>query len=141
MPRNDNDVPDEDRDSVAPEPERRDPADAGGDSPGPSMGVPDAPMASNRTGTTADEQREPSLERHLDMERPEVWEGGTTGEAEEPIRPILDDDVATEDLNVEEPMFDAAEADLDRTPQEIGEESEEVADDGPEGAAMHVEPE
>jgi hypothetical protein len=134
------DARDEDRDSVSPEPEERDPADAGGDSPGPSMGVPDRPVASTRPGTTAQEQGEPALERRLEMERPDVWETGRAGDEREPIRPILDDDVATEDLNAEEPMFDAAEADLDRTREEASEESPDLEDEGPEGAAMHVEP-
>ena len=134
------DVPDEDRDTVAPEPEHGDPADTGSDSPGPSMGVPDEPVASDRPGTTVQEQRQPSLERHLDMERPDVWESGRAGGAEEPVKPILDDDVSVDDLNLEEPMFDAAEADLDRTPQEAAEESDDIEDDGPEGAAMHLEP-
>jgi hypothetical protein len=107
---------DEERDSVAPQPELHDPADAGGDSPGPEIGAPDEPAASDRHGTTVEEQREPSLERRLGQERPD------------------------EDLDVEEPRFDAQEADLDRTRQEAAEESPELEDEGPEGAAMHVEP-
>jgi hypothetical protein len=136
------DAPSEEpRDSVAPEPEEVDPADAGGDSPGPPIGVPDELSASDRHGTTADEQREESLERRLEMERPDVWETGRAGEPQAAVKPIIDDDVPVEDLNVDEPHFDADEADIDRTPQEAGEESPERADEGPEGSAMHVEPE
>lgn len=131
---------DEERDSVAPQPEELDPADAGGDSPGPPIGVPDRLSASNKPGTTAEEQGEPSLERRLEMERPDVWETGRAGEPPAPVGPILDDDVPAEDLNVEEPHFDAEEADIDRTSQEASEESAEPADEGPEGAAMHIEP-
>ncbi|HET9671707.1 MAG TPA: hypothetical protein VFQ40_02525 [Actinomycetota bacterium] len=140
MAAKDDPVADEDRDTVAPEPERREPADAGGDSPGPGMGVPDEPMASDRPGTTAEEQRRPSFERRLGMERPDVFET-RSGDAGEPVGAILDDDVATEELNVEEPMFEASEADLDRTRQEAAEVSPDAEDedDGPEGAAMHIE--
>jgi hypothetical protein len=132
---------DEDRDSVAPQPERVDPADAGGDSPGPDIGAPDELAASDRPGTTVEEQLEPAMERRLAMERPDVWETGLSGESAEPPKPIVDDDVATEDLNVEEPRFDADEADMDRTRQEAAEQSVDEADEGPEGAAMHIEPE
>ena len=136
----DDEPSEEPRDPVAPEPEEVDPADAGGDSPGPPIGVPDEPSASDRHGTTAEEQRESSLERRLAMERPDVSETVRAGEPSASVKPIVDDDVPVEDLNVDEPHFDAEEADLDRTPQEAGEESSEPADDGPEGAAMHVEP-
>jgi hypothetical protein len=132
---------DEERDSVAPQPEQRDPADAGGDSPGPEIGAPDEPTAVDRPGTTVEEQRTPSIERRLDLERPDVWETGRAGDVREPQHPILDDDVAVEDLGVERPAFDPEEADLDRTGQEASEESPDLEDEGPEGAAMHVEPE
>ena len=133
---------DEDRDSVSPQPEDVDPADAGGDSPGPSFETPpDRPLASDRAGTTAEEQREPSLERRLSMERPDTWETGRAGEPRSTMRPIVDDDVPVEDLGVDDPGFVAEEADLDRTAQEAAEESTELVDEGPEGAAMHVEPE
>jgi hypothetical protein len=131
---------DEERDSVAPQPEEIDPADAGGDSPGPPIGVPDRLSASNKPGTTAEEQGEPSLERRLEMERPDVWETGRAGEPPGPPNPIIDDDVPVDELNVDEPHFDPGEADMDRTPQETGEESVEPTDEGPEAAAMHVEP-
>jgi hypothetical protein len=138
----DREPPEEPRDSVTPEPEEIDPADAGGDSPGPPIEIPDRPMASDRHGTTAEEQREdPSLERRLGMERPDVFETGRAGTPPSQAKPIVDDDVAVEDLNVDEPRFDPEEADLDRTPQEVSEQSSEVEDDGPEGAAMHIEPE
>jgi hypothetical protein len=136
---NDDGGSEEPRDTVAPEPEEVDPADAGGDSPGPPIGVPDELSASDRHGTTAEEQREPSLERRLAMERPDVSETGRAGEPPVEVKPIVDDDVPVEDLNVDEPHFDAEAADMDRTPQEAGEESSELADDGPEGDAMHVE--
>jgi hypothetical protein len=131
---------DEDRDSVAPQPERSDPADAGGDSPGPEIGVPDEPAASDRHGTTADEQREPSLERRLAMERPDVSDADPPA-AEPGPRPLVDDDVPAEDLEVEDRDFDVDEADLDRSGAEVGEETSEQVDDGPEEAAMHIEPE
>jgi hypothetical protein len=140
MAPNEDRLEEEERDSVAPQPELQDPADVGGDSPGPEIGAPDEPAASDRHGTTVEEQREPSLERRLDQERPDVWETGRAGDVREPQRPIVDDDVPVEDLNVEEPHFDAEEADLDRTRQEASEESPELQDEGPEGAAMHVEP-
>jgi hypothetical protein len=131
----------EPRDTVAPEPEDVDPADAGGDSPGPPTGVPDRPMASDRHGTTADEHREdPSLERRLAMERPDVFETGRAGEPPPSTRSIVDDDVSVEDLNVDEPRFDPEEADLDRTPEAASEQTAESEDDGPESAAMHIEP-
>ena len=137
-----NDPGDEDRDSVSPEPEDADPAEAGGDSPGPSFDMPpDRPVASDRVGTTAEEQREPSLERRLAMERPDSWETGRAGEPRSTQKPIVDDDVPIEDLGVDEPGFEAEEAEMDRTAQEAAEESTDVVDDGPEGAAMHVEPE
>jgi hypothetical protein len=130
----------EDRDSVAPQPEERDPADAGGDSPGAPIGVPDEPSAADRPGTTAEEQRAPSLERRLAMERPDEW-GVDGGGAEPRPGPLVDDDVATEDLDVERPDFEVEDADLDRTPEEAAEESDEADGDGPEAAAMHLEPE
>jgi hypothetical protein len=130
----------EDRDSVAPQPEERDPADVGGDSPGSPIGVPDEPSAVDRPGTTAEEQREPSLERRLAMERPDEWGDGGAG-AEPRPGTLVDDDVAVEDLDVERPDFEVEDADLDRTPEEAAEASDDVRDDGPEGAAMHLEPE
>jgi hypothetical protein len=130
---------DEERDTVAPEPEFEDPADAGGDSPGVEMGVPDEPLASDGPGTTAAEQREPSLERRLEIERPDVSETGVAGTERERPPGLVDDDVAVEDLNVEEPMFDVAEADMDRT-REASAESTVSQDEGPEADAMHVEP-
>ncbi len=131
---------DEDRDSVAPEPEYVEPADAGGDSPGPELGVPDEPLASDRRGTTVEEQLEPSLDDRLEIERPDVWETGQAGDREPPMRPIVDDDVTPDDLDVDAPGFDPAQADMDRTPQEVADQSSEFEDDGPEGSAMHVEP-
>jgi hypothetical protein len=139
--RDDDQLQEEDRDSVAPEPEFADPADAGGDSPGPELGVPDEPLASGERGTTVEEQLEPSLDERLEIERPDVWETGEAGRQEPPAHPLVDDDVAVEDLYVDEPMFDAADADMDRTREEAAEQSSDVEDEGPEGSAMHVEPE
>jgi hypothetical protein len=135
----DDEPAEEPRDSVTPEPEEIDPADAGGDSPGPPIELPDRPVASDRHGTTAEEQREPSLERRLAMERPDVFQTGRTGEPPPPPRPIVDDDVSLEDMNADEPGFDPEEAELDRTPEEASEQTTELEDDGPEGAAMHLE--
>ena len=129
----------EPRDTVAPEPEDVDPADSGGDSPGPPLEIPDEPVAADKPGTTAEEQGERSLERRLAMERPDEW-GTGAGDAPTRPRPIIDDDVAVEDLNVDEPTFDPDEAAMDRTREEASEESPDRADDGPEGSAMHVEP-
>jgi hypothetical protein len=137
-------VPDEpeDRDSVAPEPERRDPADAGGDSPGPTIGVPDRPAVSDGTAaTTVEELREPSLERRIAMERPDVSDEGEAVEAAPDPRPIVDDDVAVQDLDADRSGFDAAEVDLDRERAEVGEENADDVSDGPEEAAMHIEEE
>jgi hypothetical protein len=139
--RDDDQPQDEDRDTVAPEPEFADPADAGGDSPGPDLGVPDAPMASDRRGTTAKEQREPSLDDRLAIERPDVWETGEASDRQPPVRPIVDDDVPADEMNVDAPGFDPAEADMDRTRQEASEQASDFEDEGPEGSAMHVEPE
>jgi hypothetical protein len=138
----DREPPEEPRDTVAPEPEEIDPADAGSDSPGPPIELPDRPIAANRHGTTAEEQREdPSLERRLAMERPDVFETGRAGGSPPPPKPIVDDDVPFEELNVDEPGFDPEEAELDRTPQVASEQASEAEDEGPEGAAIHIEPE
>jgi hypothetical protein len=128
------------RDTVAPEPEEVDPADWGGDSPGPPLEIPDEPVAADKPGTTAEEQGERSLERRLAMERPDEWGTGAGEAAAARPKPILDDDVAVEDLNVDEPTFDPDEAALDRTRDEASEESPDQADDGPEASAMHIEP-
>ena len=132
----------EERDSVAPQPERRDPADAGSDSPGPAIGVPDRPAVSDGTAaTTVEELREPSLERRVAMERPDVTDEGEAVEAAPDPRPIVDDDVAVEDLDADGRGFDAAEVDLDRERTEVGEEDTDEASDGPEESAMHIEEE
>jgi hypothetical protein len=138
--RDENEVEDEERDSVAPEPEFVDPADAGGDSPGPDIGVPDDPLASDKPGTTVVEQREPSLEHRLEIERPDVMETAIAGTNESPSPRMVDDDVPTDELNVDDPAFDPAEAEMDRTGEEAAEQSSGFEEEGPEGDAMHVEP-
>jgi hypothetical protein len=139
MERNDSLPAEEARDSVAPQPEGTEPADAGGDSPGPGMGVPDRPAGSDRHGTTASEQGEQSLERRLAMERSDTSaEEPPEGSRREP-GPIVDDDVPAEDAGVEVADFQAEDADLDRTRSEVGEESIGDPGEGPEEGAMHVE--
>jgi hypothetical protein len=130
---------DEERDTVAPQPEEGDPGDAGGDSPGTAIGVPDRPAASDRHGTTAAEQADGSLERRLAMERPDVADADA-GEPDPDVMAIVDDDVAAEDAGVEEAGFEAGEADIDRTRAEVADESPFERGDGPEETAMHIEP-
>ena len=108
-----------------------------GDSPGPPMEeLPDEPVAVDKPGTTAEEQREPSMERRLAMEEPDRPERGPRAE----VAPIVDDDVATEDLVAEDTDADPANADLDREPTEVGEQSID-APRGAEEAALHIEEE
>jgi hypothetical protein len=112
-------------------------ADAVGDSPGEPFEIPDTPVAAEEPGTTAEEQRERSLERRLAMDEPEA--SPTDPPAAEGTRPhpILDDDVPTEDV-VAEGSAPADEADLDRTREEAGELSSDPAE-GAEESAMHIE--
>lgn len=107
-----------------------------GDSPGEPFELPDEPVAVDKPGVTAEEQRERSLERRLAMDEPETGQASS----ERPAVPILDDDVATEDVVTEDPEVDPETADLDRTEQEAGERSFEPAE-AAEESAMHVEPE
>jgi hypothetical protein len=111
-----------------------------GDSPGPPMEIPDAPVAVDKPGTTAEEHREPSLERRLAMEEPDVSEAWSPGGSPPVPKPILDDDVPTEDLVMEDPDAVAEEADLDREPKEVGEESTDLPQSAEE-SAMHLEDE
>jgi hypothetical protein len=113
-------------------------ADAVGDSPGEPFEIPDTPVAAEEPGTTAEEQRERSLERRLAMDEPEA--SPTDPPAAEGTRPhpILDDDVPTEDVVAEGSDAPADEADLDRTREEAGELSSDQAE-GAEESAMHIE--
>ncbi len=106
-----------------------------GDSPGPPIEYPDEPVAADKPGTTAEEQRESSLERRLAMEESERPGLAASGRSS---RGIVDDDVPTDELVSEDPDLDPEIADLDRTSEEVGEESLDP-DEGPEGSAMHIE--
>jgi hypothetical protein len=110
-----------------------------GDSPGePFEMPPDDPVAVDEPGTTAEEQRERSLERRLAMDEPEASPTDPTAAEETPPRPILDGDVATEDVVAEGSDVRPEEADLDRTREEVGELSSDPAESA-EDAAMHIE--
>jgi hypothetical protein len=113
-------------------------AETVGDSPGEPFEIPDAPIAVEEPGTTAEEQRERSLERRLAMDEPDA--SPTDAPAAEGTRPhpILDDDVATEDVVAEDGDRSADEADLDRTRAEVGELSSDPAESAEE-SAMHIE--
>jgi hypothetical protein len=106
-----------------------------GDSPGePFETPPDEPVAVEEPGTTAEEQRERSLERRLAMEEPDH----PRRERASDVSPILDDDVGPEEVASEDPDVDPAEADLDRTPEEVADLSTEPPE-SPEEAALHIE--
>ena len=109
-----------------------------GDSPGePFEMAPDEPIAVDEPGTTADEQRERSLERRLAMDEPEASSrSGST--PDESAGPILDDDVATDDLVTDDPDVIPEEADFDRSGEEVGEVSSDPAESAEE-AALHIE--
>ena len=113
-------------------------ADAGGDSPGEPFEIPDTPVAVEERGTTAEEQRERSLERRLAMDEPDVSPTDPPAAQGTRPRPILDDDVATEDVVAEGGDAPADEADLDRTPEEAAELSSDPAESAEE-SAMHIE--
>jgi hypothetical protein len=114
-------------------------ADAGGDSPGEPFEIPDTPVAVEERGTTAEEQRERSLERRLAMDEPDVSPTDPPAAEGTRPRPILDDDVATEDVVAEGSDAPADEADLDRTREEAAELSSDPAESAEE-SAMHIEP-
>ena len=120
--------------------ERRDGAeDYVGDSPGEPFEIPaDEPVAVDEPGTTAEEQRERSLERRLAMEEPDVSSRRGSAREREPVGAILDDDVATDELVTEDPDVTPEEADLDRTGEEVGELSSDPGESAEE-AAMHIE--
>ncbi len=110
-----------------------------GDSPGEPFEMPaDEPVAVDEPGTTAEEQRERSLERRLAMDEPDVSSRRGSRGPREPVGPILDDDVATEDLATEGSDVLPEEADLDRTSEEVGELSSDPAESAEE-AALHIE--
>ena len=113
-------------------------ADAIGDSPGEPFEIPETPVAVEEPGTTAEEQRERSLERRLAMDEPDA--SPTDPPAAEGTRPhpILDDDLAAEDVVVQDGDSPADEADLDRTREEAGELSSDPAESAEE-SAMHIE--
>ena len=110
-----------------------------GDSPGEPFDMPaDEPVAVEEHGTTADEQRERSLERRLAMEEPEASSPGGSRPPGESAGPILDDDVATDEVVTDDPDVVPEEADLDRSAEEVGELSSDPAESAEE-AAMHIE--
>jgi hypothetical protein len=110
-----------------------------GDSPGEPFEVPDEPVAVDEPGTTAQEHGERSLERRLAMDEPDVSSDRAPGSSSS-ARPLMDDDVATEDLVADDLDADPDEADLDRTGEEVGEQSSDPSESAEE-SAMHVEPE
>jgi hypothetical protein len=110
-----------------------------GDSPGESFEMPaDEPVAVDEPGTTAEEQGERSLERRLAMEEPDVSSRRGSRDSRGSVDPILDDDIAPEDLASEDPDAVVEEADLDRTSEEVGELSPDPAESAEE-AALHIE--
>jgi hypothetical protein len=111
-----------------------------GDSPGEPFESTDEPVAADQPGTTAEEQRERSLERRLAMEEPDASPADRPAAAEPPPRPPLDDDIAPEDVAVEDPDVAAEDADLDHTQEEAGELSSDPAESAEE-AAIHIEDE
>ena len=117
----------------------RDGAEYVGDSPGePFEMPPDEPVAVDEPGTTAEEQGERSLERRLAMEEPDISSRRGSRGPRTSVGPVLDGDVATEDLVTEDPDVVAEDADLDRTGEEAGELSSDPAESAEE-AAMHIE--
>ena len=110
-----------------------------GDSPGePFEMPPDEPVAVDEPGTTAEEQGERSLERRLAMDEPDISSRRGSRAPRTSVGPVIDDDVATEDLVTEDPDVAAEDADLDRTGEEVGELSSDPAESAEE-AAMHIE--
>lgn len=107
-----------------------------GDSPGEPFEPSDEPVAVDKPGTTADEQRERSLDRRLAMDEPDVSPSGRSGSMS--ASPVLDDDVPPEDVGAEDLDVRAEEADLDRIGEEGGEQSFDPAESAEE-SAMHIE--
>jgi hypothetical protein len=119
--------------------ERNEAGEYVGDSPGESFEMPpDEPVAVDEPGTTADEGRERSLERRLAMEEPDVSSKRGSRRSRESVGPILDDDIAPDELVTEDPDVVAGDADLDRTSEEVGELSSDPAESAEE-AALHIE--
>ena len=109
-----------------------------GDSPGEPFELPDEPVAVDQPGTTADEGRERSLDRRLAMDEPDESLFGRSAGQRTSARPVLDDDVPPEDVAAEDTDVRADEADLDRTREEVGEQSFDPAESAEE-SAMHIE--
>jgi hypothetical protein len=100
---------------------------------------PDEPSGEDEP-VTPGEQRRGSLERRLGMEEPEQ-RSRQLDPRDEPVgRAIVDDDRSPEEVAIDDPDVPAEEAELDRTPQEIGERSTDPATSAEE-AAVHVEEE
>jgi hypothetical protein len=118
---------------------RSQPSEPVGDSPGEPFDMPpDEPAAVDRSGTTAEEQGERSLERRLAMEEPDASVRRRSTSSPPSAGPVLDDDVAPDVLVTEDPGLDPEEADLDRTEEEVGELSSDSAESAEE-AALHIE--
>ena len=111
-----------------------------GDSPGEPFEPADEPVAADKPGTTAEEQRERSLERRLAMDEPDASPADRPPTSESLPRAPLDDDIAPEDVAVEDPDVPAENADLDHTMEEAGELSSDPAESAEE-AAIHIEDE
>ena len=110
-----------------------------GDSPGePFEMPPEEPVAVDEPGTTAEEQGDRSLERRLAMDEPDVAPRQSSEAPGTSVGPILDDDITTEDLVMENPDVAVEDADLDRTSEELGELSSDPAESAEE-AALHIE--
>jgi hypothetical protein len=100
---------------------------------------PDRPAGEDEP-VTPDEQRRASLERRLRMDEPEEGSRGLRRRDEPIRRAIVDDDRSPEDVALEDPEVPAEDAELDRTPQEVGERSTDPVTSAEE-AAVHIEEE
>jgi hypothetical protein len=98
----------------------------------------DTPVAVEEPGTTAEEQRERSLDRRLAMDEPDASPTDPPAAGGTRPHPILDDDVATADVVAEDSGVPVDEEDLDRTREEAGELSSDPAESAEE-SAMHIE--
>jgi hypothetical protein len=119
------------------DPNRREASEFVGDSPGEPFEQSDEPVAADKPGTTAEEHRERFLDRRLAMDEPDASFAGPSG-GSTTSAPVLDDDVAPEDLVTEDPDVRPEDADLDRTSEELGELSLDPAESAEE-SAMHIE--
>jgi len=123
------------------DPSRREGSEASeyvGDSPGEPFEQSDEPVAADKPGTTAEEHRERFLDRRLEMDEPDASPAGPSADSPTSAPPILDDDVAPEDLVAEDPDVRPEDADLDRTREELGELSLDPGESAEE-SAMHIE--